>query len=69
MWLRMERALSDRNLLYRIAIAAVVVLLGTVGVLSTIVGSGNIPQPNGGGMVTAAAAERAGATVLPTSRE
>jgi hypothetical protein len=51
------------------AIAAVLALLGAAGVVYTFGGPRNVPTADGGGMITAAAAERAGATVLPTINE
>jgi hypothetical protein len=63
-------ALSGRSSLYKAAVAAVVALVASLGVLFTVAGSGGVPQPQrGGNMVTAAAVERAGAILLPTRVE
>jgi hypothetical protein len=50
------------------AIAVAVALVGTAAIYSMDFGPGTGVQPRGITMVTVAAAERAGATVLPTVR-
>ena len=52
-------------------IFAVLAVLAAAVVVSNIAAGrpGNAPHPNDGNMITAAAAQRAGATVLPTSPE
>ena len=53
-----------------LTIAAMLAVLCTAVVASNILGgSSDPPQPNAGNMITEAAAQRAGATVLPTSPE
>jgi NADPH:quinone reductase-like Zn-dependent oxidoreductase len=53
----------DRVILYRMAIAVGVALLGTLGTYATIVEPDTAPTPHGISMITAAVADRAGATV------
>jgi hypothetical protein len=58
--------MSDRAL----AIATVLTLLcAAVGASSIVGGPGRTPHPNTGNMITEAAAQRAGASVLPTNPE
>jgi hypothetical protein len=60
--------LSDKALLRRISVAAVLAVLGVAAVLFNIRTGTGAPQPNTGNMITTAAAQRAGAIVLPTSK-
>jgi hypothetical protein len=52
----------DRVILHRMAVAVGVALLGTLGTYATIVEQG-CAAPHGISMITAAVADRAGATV------
>ena len=49
------------------AVAALVAVIGTITIFFIEFGPGNEIQPNRIGMITSAAIERAGATVVPSS--
>jgi hypothetical protein len=62
----MNDQIIDRRGLVPVIVAAIVAVVGTIAILLSHFGPGLDSQDSGSGMITAAAASRAGAIVLPS---